>query len=108
MGGKAIDFESLRYLSAAADAGNFGRAAKVLGVQTSTVSRSVARTEDALGVTMFERGHFGIRLTAAGKGVMVHVRRALADLDAVRSAGRRNGSGSVGQIRLGVRMPPIG
>ncbi len=104
----SIDFVSLRYLSISADAGNFGRAAKTLGVQTSTVSRSVARTEDELGVTLFERGHFGIRLTAAGRAVMVHVRRVLAELDAVRTSGHRNGTGNVGQIRLGVHMAPVG
>lgn len=104
----SIDFVSLRYLSVSADAGNFGRAAKVLGVQTSTVSRSVARAEDELGVTLFERGHFGIRLTAAGRAVMVHVRRALAGLEAVKTSGYCNGSGNAGQIRLGVRMPPVG
>ena len=108
MQNSSVDFVSLRYLAESADAGNFGRAAKVLGVQTSTVSRSVARTEDELGVTLFERGHFGIRLTTAGKAVMVYVRRVLAELEAVKRSGRCNGSGDVGQIRLGVRMPPVG
>ena len=108
MRNSSVDFVSLRYLSVSADAGNFGRAAKALGVQTSTVSRSVARTEDELGVTLFERGHFGIRLTAAGRAVMVHVRRVLAEVEAVKTSGHRNGSGNVGQIRLGVRMPPVG
>ncbi len=39
---------------------------------------------------------------------MVHVRRALAELEAVKTSGHCNGSGHVGQIRLGVRMPPVG
>jgi DNA-binding transcriptional LysR family regulator len=90
------------------EVGKLGRAAEVLGVETSTLSRRVAQVEDELGVTLFERGHFGIRLTVAGKAVMVHVRRLLADLEAVKRSGRCNGSGNVGRIRLGVRMPPIG
>lgn len=104
----SIDFESLRYLSASADAGNFGRAAKILGVQTSTVSRKIARVEDELGVTLFERGHFGIRLTTAGKAMMAHVHRILADMEELRRSGRCNDSGYVGNIQLGVRMPPVG
>jgi DNA-binding transcriptional LysR family regulator len=95
-------------LSASASAGNFGRAAESLGVQTSTVSRRVARLEDELGLTLFERGHFGIRLTAGGRAVMVHVRRALADFEAVKTSARYNALGNVGQIRLGIRMPPVG
>lgn len=39
---------------------------------------------------------------------MLHVRRALAELDAVKRSGTQNGSGDLGEIRLGVRMPPIG
>lgn len=105
---KRLEVEALRYLTAAAEAGNFGRAAKHLGVQASTVSRSVANTEDLLGVTIFERGHFGIRLTAAGRAVMVQVHRVLADLDALHTVGRCNGVGNIGEIRLGLRMPPIG
>ena len=48
----SIDFESLRYLSVSAESGNFVRAGQSLGVQTSTVSRRVARLEDKLGVTL--------------------------------------------------------
>lgn len=105
---KRLDIEALRYLTAAAEAGNFSRAGEVVGVRASTVSRSVANTEDELGVTIFERGHFGVRLTASGKAIMVQVRRILADLETLRLAGRCNGGGHVGEIRLGVRMPPIG
>ena len=39
---------------------------------------------------------------------MLHVRRALAELDAVRRSGTEHGSGNAGEIRLGVRLPPIG
>lgn len=108
MRNKSIDLDTLRYLSAAASAGNFGRAAIHLGVQPSTLSRRISQLEDKLGLTLFERGHFGIRLTSGGRSVMVHVRRALADLDAVKSSAQSNANGQVGQIRLGVRMPPIG
>jgi DNA-binding transcriptional LysR family regulator len=39
---------------------------------------------------------------------MVYVRRVRADIDTLRSVGLSNGGGHVGEIRLGVRMPPIG
>lgn len=103
-----LDLSALRYLVAAEEAGKFGQAAKIMGVRTSTVSRNVAKTEDALGVTLFERGHFGVRLTAAGKAIMVQVRRALADLDAISVAGWSRGAGQVGEIHLAIRMAPIG
>jgi DNA-binding transcriptional LysR family regulator len=103
-----IDYNALRYLTASADAGNFHRAAKLLGVQTSTVSRRIAKLEDELGLTLFERGQFGISLTSGGRAIVVHVRRLLADIEAIKASAKCNVSGNAGQIRLGVRMPPIG
>ena len=103
-----MKFVDLYYLTATTDAGTFSRAARHLGLTPSTVSRRVGRLEDELGLTLFERGHGGVRLTAGGKAVMPHVRRVLAELDAVKSTAAQNGSASVGEIRLGLRVPPVG
>ena len=103
-----MDIRDLMYLEASAAAGNFTRAAKSLRIDTSTISRRVGRFEDELGLALFERGHDGVRLTSGGKAVLPHIRRALAELDAIRHAGDQNGTGIVGEVRLAVRMPPIG
>ena len=103
-----MEIRDLMYLEASAAAGNFTRAAKSLGINTSTISRRVGRFEDELGLALFERGHGGVRLTSGGKAVLAHIQRALAELDAIRHAGDQNGNGIVGKVRLGVRMPPIG
>ena len=103
-----MEIRDLEYLLASANAGNFGRAAKSLGINTSTISRRIGKLEDELGLALFERGHAGVRLTAGGRAVMRHVRRALAELDAVKQTGTQNGSGGAGEIRLGVRLPPVG
>jgi DNA-binding transcriptional LysR family regulator len=103
-----MEIRDLMYLEASAAAGNFTRAAKSLGIDTSTISRRVGRFEDELGLALFERGHGGVRLTSGGKAVLPHVRRALAELDAIRHAGDQSGNGIVGEVRLGVRMPPVG
>jgi DNA-binding transcriptional LysR family regulator len=39
---------------------------------------------------------------------MVHVRRALGDFHAIRRAAQCNAKGEVGEIRLGVKVPPSG
>ena len=103
-----MEIRDLMYLEASAATGNFTRAAKSLGINTSTISRRVGRFEDELGLALFERGHGGVRLTSGGKAVLAHIQRALAELDAIRHAGDQNGNGIVGEVRLGVRMPPIG
>jgi DNA-binding transcriptional LysR family regulator len=103
-----MEIRDLKYLEASAAAGNFTRAAKSLGINTSTISRRVGRFEDELGLALFERGHGGVRLTSRGRAVLPHIQRTLAELDAIRHAGDQNGNGIVGEVRLGVRMPPIG
>jgi DNA-binding transcriptional LysR family regulator len=103
-----MEHRDLKYLSALTRAGSFARAARSLGINASTISRRIGRLEDELGLSLFERKRTGSRLTAGGKAVMIHVRRALAELEAIKCTGGQNGSGSVGEIRLGVRMPPIG
>jgi DNA-binding transcriptional LysR family regulator len=103
-----MEIRDLKYLAASADAGAFARAAEALGLNSSTVSRRIGQVEEELGLTLFERGRFGIRLTPGGKAVMMFVRRALADIDAVMTSGHQNGTGKAGRVRLGVRMPPIG
>jgi DNA-binding transcriptional LysR family regulator len=103
-----MEIRDLKCLVAAAYAGNFGRAAKALGLVTSTISRRIARLEGELSLTLFERLNTGVRLTADGKGLIAHVNRALAELDAVERSANQSGSGHIGVIRLGVRMPPVG
>lgn len=103
-----MEIRDLIYLEASAVAGNFTRAAKSLGVKASTISRRVGRFEDELGLAVFERRHSGVCLTSGGKAILSHIRRALAELDAMKHAGECNGGGVVGEVRLAVRMPPIG
>ena len=76
-----MEIRDLKYLAAAASTSNFGRAAKSLGVETSTISRHIARLEDELGLALFERANTGVHLTPGGKAVMVHVNRTLAEFD---------------------------
>ena len=98
-----MEIRDLMYLEASAAAGNFTRAAKSLGINTATISRRLGRFEDELDLALFERSHAGIRLTSGGKAILPHIRRALAELDAIRHSGDRNGHGIVGEVRLRVR-----
>ena len=103
-----MNLRDLEYLVVSATEGNFSRAARALGISTSTISRRIGRFEDEMGLAVFERRHSGVRLTKGGKAVLLHARRAVAELEAVRLAGTQNGVGAVGEVCLGVRMPPNG
>jgi DNA-binding transcriptional LysR family regulator len=103
-----MKLRDLEYLTAAAAEGNFSRAARLLGISTSTIGRRIGRLEDELGLALFERGPNGIRLTAGGRAVLCYARRALAEIEGVKRAGQQSGIGAVGEVRLGVRVPPLG
>lgn len=103
-----INFESLKYLVVSADAGKLARAAKELGIETASLSRRVQRVEDELGLTVFERGHDGLKVTRGGAAVLSHARRVLADFRALREAGSVSALGESGELRLGVRLALVG
>lgn len=106
--GVSIDIADLRCFATASVCANFSFAARTLKIDASTISRRIARLEDALGVTLLERGRFGIRLTGAGRAVSLKITRTLDDLEEIVRISRANGTGIEGGIHLGVRMPPVG
>jgi DNA-binding transcriptional LysR family regulator len=64
--------------------------------------------EDDLGLSLFERDHSGIRLTPGGRSILRCVRTLWLQIDEIKRIGRQFASGSSGELRLGVRIPPIG
>lgn len=103
----SMEILDLHYLIVAADAGTFASAAKSLGIDTSTISRRVGNLEDELGLSLFERDHSGIRLTRGGHSIIRCARRVLFHIDELKRIGQQFASGTSGEIRLGVRNPPI-
>lgn len=73
-------FEHLPTLAVIADAGNFSRAADVLGLNRAAVSKRVAQLELAVGVPVFERSTRHIEVTPAGRVLLERFRQAHATL----------------------------
>ena len=73
-----MDLLDLEYLVSLSEFRNFGRAAAELGVNTSTLSRRIARLENDLGVLIFERTRAGANPTPVGHELLKCARRALA------------------------------
>jgi DNA-binding transcriptional LysR family regulator len=103
-----MQLAALRHFALVADHGSFNAAAQWLGVSTSTLTRSVSGLEDDLGLTLFERSRGGVRLAPSALPVLEETKRMLASLDAVASAAEGAARGVVGELRLGVRSPPVG
>lgn len=100
--GLPFDIRRLRYVLAAAEHLSFRGAAEALGLERSSVSRGVRDFEDDLGVALFERGAFGVRLTAAGARFLHQMIPAIEQIEAaVRTAGAI-GRVEIGAVRVGV------
>ena len=76
----------LRVFEAAARAGSFARAAELLAMSPPAVSQQIRALEGHLGRELFERQAAGVRLTEAGRGLLVVVSESLGRMEAAASA----------------------
>ena len=104
----SMQLVALRYFVAVADHSSFNAVAERLGVSTSTLTRSVSTLEDDLGLTLFERSRRGVQLVQSALPVLEETKKMLASLDAIASAADGAARGTKGELRLGVRSPPLG
>lgn len=81
-----LDLTDLRAFARIADLGSVSGAARSLGSPKSSVSRSLARLEDAIGAVLIERSTRHLRLTDAGLLLQRHARRILDDVGEAENA----------------------
>lgn len=67
-----LNFNHAWYFDRVAAEGSIARAAQSLAVSQSTISEQLREFERALGMTLFDRGASGLRLTEAGRRVREH------------------------------------
>jgi DNA-binding transcriptional LysR family regulator len=101
----AIELRHLRYVVAVADGGSFRKAAALLGIRESAVSRRVRDLEDHIGVSLFVRDHAGVRLTYAGEQFIWHARSAIACITQAVAEVGTIGRGETGAVRIGLYVP---
>lgn len=95
-----FDWNGLRFLLAVAKEGSTIAAAKVLGVNQSTVQRRLADLEAQLGQRLVERLPSGYRLTELGVAILPHAERVAASAQDFELTLRDLGRANVGIIRL--------
>jgi len=94
-----LDWDDLRVFLEAAKCRSVTRAARLLGIDHSTVSRRLSRLEFAVGAGLFERNRDGLTLTASGAVVLRRAEELEAGIRNLRSD--MTGAGAVGgTVRL--------
>jgi len=96
-----IELKHLRYAEVAERCGSFRKAADLLALKQSNLSRRVRHLEEQLGVELFERTNSGIRATTAGRDFVLGVRRILTDLQIVVDGAKAVGRGEAGYLTIG-------
>jgi DNA-binding transcriptional LysR family regulator len=77
-----LTLQQLSYFLAAAEHGSFSAAAEALHMAQPSLSEQIRRLEAELGVPLFTRAGRGLELTEAGRLLMPHAERTLADAQA--------------------------
>jgi DNA-binding transcriptional LysR family regulator len=103
-----MEILDLQYLCVVAECGGLSEAARLVGLNVSSLSRRISQLEDELGFSIFERSSSGVRLTDGGKDIVRQARKIQTEIETIKAIGHRNGSGAAGEVRLGIRIPLIG
>lgn len=98
----AVDLQHLRHAVAAVDHGSFRRAANVLLLRQSTLSRSVRQLEHSIGMTIFERSSGGVRATSGGRDFIQSARSILEQMNSLVTSAHHTGRGERGRLAIGI------
>jgi DNA-binding transcriptional LysR family regulator len=96
----AVQIGSIELFCKAAELSSFSRAAEVLGLTPASVSRSIKRLEDRLGVRLFSRTTRNVRLTNEGELYWQECRQALEQIAAAEQAIAGNQKVPSGLLRI--------
>ena len=97
-----MNLRDLRYLLAVVEHRHVGRAAEACGVSQPTLSVQLRKLEQALGVTLLERGARGVAPTAAAEALLPHARAAVAAADTLLGAAQVLRDPLAGPFRIGI------
>ncbi|WP_420414600.1 LysR family transcriptional regulator [Roseibium sp.] len=90
--------------AAVAEAGSFSKAAVVLGLSKSAISRRISGLEARLSVRLIERTTRHLRLTEAGQNYLAKIIPALAELQEAETLAQRHSSVVRGHLKVLVPM----
>jgi len=96
----SMDIESLRIITLVSKHGSFAATARVLGVDPSSVSRTVSRVEDYLGVRLFQRSTRALSATEGGASYIAHIAPLLEEFDGARDALEHGSREPMGVLKM--------
>jgi DNA-binding transcriptional LysR family regulator len=95
-----MEFRQLKYFIATAEAQHFRRAAASLRIAQPALSRQIKALEEDIGVALFERSPQGVRLTEAGRSLLLDATQIMNDVGEAAERTRRTARGQRGRLRV--------
>lgn len=95
-----MDTEALKTVTLVAQQGSFAAAARVLSVDPSSVSRTVAAVEADLGLRLFQRSTRSLSVTEEGEAYLARLVPLLEELDHAQDEAREVSRHPAGTVRL--------
>lgn len=96
-----MDIAQLKTLIHVAELGSVSRAADRLRIAQPALSRQIRLLEKELGVYLFERHGRGMVITEAGRDILDHAARILAEMEAIRLSASSGGASLRGTVMVG-------
>jgi len=99
-----LKLRHLRLIEAIASAGSVSAAAEDLRITQPAVSKGLREAEALFGIPLFERGPYGLTITAMGQIVLAHGKVIQAELQTVADQIEAQLSGTSGVISVGTSL----
>lgn len=97
-----MDVRQMKQLLAVHTYGGFVRAAESLGISQPALSRSIARLEDQLHITLFERSRTGAIATPLGLALIERAQELVTGAQRLARDMELIASGQSGEVRIGI------
>jgi DNA-binding transcriptional LysR family regulator len=96
-----VEIRDLRYFIAAAETGQFRRAAQQVGRSQPALTKCIHRLEEELGASLFDRKGHRVYLTTVGRALLARAKIISQSLDAAAREAADIADGTKGHLRVG-------
>src|SRR5262245_3538699 len=104
---RSLNLDQLRALAEVVDAGSFTEAARRLNLTQPAVSLQIRELENRFGVPLIERLGKRAYATAAGRELIDHGRRMMAEADRAFTRMRQHKDGGFGRVHIGTGVTAL-
>ena len=102
-----MNLRDLKYIVSVAELGHFGRAAELCYVSQPALSAQIAKLENELNVTLFERSRRSVQVTPEGEQIIAYAKSILSLAEEIKACAQAAANPYSGKLRLGM-IPTIG